>query len=267
MTSEFDADVVHQYEHETWSRCAKEYLGGFAGLTQETMPLLIKAAGVGNGRSVLDIGSGPGHVAQALTQAGGTVTGIDFSGSMIDVAKRRYPHITFKEANAEQLSFDADSFDAVVSNFVVHHLARPEVVFKEVCRVLKSGGRFAFTVFAAPEAQSSIGAFFGAVDSHHSLEELPHGPLFGVTDLSLYESMLHASGLTNLTFDFRKITWRTRTPDPVVESFWSWGNMAALPQEMQDKIEVTTRENLEPYEQDGGYSFPHEVLVGSATKS
>ena len=31
--------------------------------------------------------------------------------------------------------------------------------------------------------------------------------------------------------------------------------------------EVTTRENLEPYEQDGGYSFPHEVLLGSATKS
>lgn len=29
MTSEFDADVVHQYEHETWSRCAREYLGGF----------------------------------------------------------------------------------------------------------------------------------------------------------------------------------------------------------------------------------------------
>jgi hypothetical protein len=43
--------------------------------------------------------------------------------------------------------------------------------------------------------------------------------------------------------------------------------MAALPQEMRDKIEVTTRENLEPYEKDGGYSFPHEVLLGSATKS
>ena len=118
----------------------------------------------------------------------------------------------------------------------------------------------------APEAQSSIGAFFGAGDAHHSLEELPHGPLFGVTDLSLYESMLHASGLTHLSFDFREITWRTRTPDPVVESFWSWGNMAALPQQIQDKIEVTTRENLKPYEQDGGYSFPHEVLLGSATK-
>ena len=248
MTSEFNAEVVHQYEHETWSRCANDYLDGFAGLTRETLPLLIEAAGVGNGRSVLDIGSGPGHIAEAFTQAGCAVTGIDFSASMIDVAKRRYPHITFQEADAEQLPFDAETFDAVVSNFVVHHLARPESAFKEVFRVLKPGGRFAFIVFAAPEAQSSIGAFFAAVEAHHSVDELPHGPLFGVTDLSVYESMLHAGGLTNLKFDFRKITWRTRTPDPVVESFWSWGNMAALPQGVQDKIEATTRENLKPYE-------------------
>ena len=93
----------------------------------------------------------------------------------------------------------------------MHHLARPEVVFKEVCRVLKPGGRFAFTVFAAPEAQSSIGAFFGAIEAHHSLDELPHGPLFGVTDLSVYESMLRAGGLTQIEFDFCEVTWQTRT--------------------------------------------------------
>ena len=38
---EFDAEIVHQYEHETWSRCADLYLDGFAGLTQETLPFLM----------------------------------------------------------------------------------------------------------------------------------------------------------------------------------------------------------------------------------
>ncbi len=78
--------------------------------------------------------------------------------------------------------------------------------------------------------------------------------------------MLHAGGLSHLKFDFRKITWRAETLDPVVQSFWSWGNMAALPPEVQGKIEATTRENLEPYAQEGGYALPHEVLLGSATK-
>ncbi len=264
--SEPNAEAVHRYEHETWSRCADQYLDGFAALTQETLPLLIEAAGVCDGCCVLEIGSGPGHIAEALSQAGATVTGIDFAASMVEVAKRRYPHITFTEANAEQLPFDADTFDAVVSNFVVHHLARPEVAFEEACRVLKTGGVLAFTVFASPQAQSSIGAFFAAVETHHPLHELPHGPLFGVTDLSVYEAMLHAGGLNNLKFEFRKITWHTKTLDPVVESFWVWGNMAELPTEVQHKIKATTRENLKAYAQEGGYGFPHEVLIGCATK-
>ena len=91
MTEAQDADYVHRYEHETWTRCAEEYLDGFAGLTRGTLPLLIEAARVGPGRRVLEIGSGPGHIAEALTQAGAMVIGIDFSASMIDVARRSYP--------------------------------------------------------------------------------------------------------------------------------------------------------------------------------
>ena len=266
MAEPFDADHVNQYEHETWSRCADNYLDGWAGMTRETVSLLIEAAGIRNGTSLLDIGSGPGHVADALAKAGGVVTGIDFSASMVEVARRSYPHVTFQEGSAEQLPFDTGSFDAVVSNFVVHHLARPEVVFKEIQRVLKPGGRFAFTVFADPAAQSSLGAFFAAVEMYHDLGELPHGPLFGVTDLSMYESMLGAGGLADLKFDFRPIIWRTRSLDPVVEACWTWGNLVALPQDVQDKIDAATRERLKPFAADDGYAFPHEVLLGCATR-
>ena len=266
MTGTFDPGLVQRYEHETWSRCAEDYLDGFAGLTRPALPFLIEAARIESKSVVLEIGSGPGHIAEALVQAGATVTGIDFSAAMVEVARSRYPHITFQEADAEELPFDGDSFDAVVSNFVVHHLARPEVAFREVCRVLKPGGRFAFAVFADPAAQSSIGAFFGAVEAHHSLDELPHGPLFGVTDLGVYEALLDAGGLTDFDFETREVVWRTESLDPVLASFWNWGNMAALPREVQDKIEATTRENLQPYGQEGEYAFPHETLVGSAAK-
>jgi SAM-dependent methyltransferase len=265
VTSDFDAEAVHRFERETWSRCADHYLEGFAGLTRPTLPLLIEAADIGAGRDVLEIGSGPGHIAAALQETGARVTGIDFSASMVEVARRSHPKVRFEEANAEQLPFEDDSFDAVVSNFVVHHLARPEVVFAEVRRVLRPGGRFAFAVFASPEAQSSIGAFFAAVEEHHTLEELPHGPLFGVTDLDLYGSMLTKSGLAEPAFDFHDITWRTGSPDPVLASFWNWGNMPALPQDVQERIEASTRENLLAFRKDGEYLLPHEVLLGRAT--
>jgi SAM-dependent methyltransferase len=215
---------------------------------------------------VLELGAGPGHVVAALTEAGGDVSGIDFSEVMVAVARRRYPELDFREASAEDLPFEDRSFDAVVSSFVVHHLARPEAVFREVCRVLEPGGRFAFAVFGAPEAQSSIGAFFGAVEAHASLEALPHGPLFGVTDVSVYEGMLAAGGLSECAFHTQPISWRVPAAEPVLKAFWDWGNMGALPEDVQARIEATTRENLAAFEVEDGLALPHEALVGRAAR-
>jgi SAM-dependent methyltransferase len=267
MSEGFDPNVVARYERETWSRCADSYAETFAGITGETVPLVAEAAEIGPGMDVLELGSGPGHVAAFLSEAGARVTGVDFSSDMVEVAQKLHPHLTFQQADAEQLPFEEDSFDAVVANFVVHHLARPEIVFSEVRRVLKPGGRFAFVVWGAPEEQSSIGAFFGAVEAHHDVEELPHGPLFGVTERSVYEPLLNGAGLAGCDLSIHKVTWRTDSLEPVLRGFWDWGNMALLPSETQQKIEETTRGNAEPYRDAGGYAFPHAVLLGSARRA
>lgn len=267
MSEKFDPNVVARYEHDTWSRCADSYVETFAGITAETVPLLVKAAAIGPGAKVLEIGSGPGHVADALAKTGAHVTGVDFSADMVGVAQRNHPEITFRRADAEQLPFEQDSFDAVVANFVVHHLARPDVVLSEVRRVLKPEGRFAFVVWGAAEDQTSIGVFFGAVEANMDLEELPHGPLFGVVDEEVYEPLLTGAGLGDCTLSLHDVRWRTDSLAPVLRGFWDWGNMATLPSETQQKIEQATRENAKPYERDGGYNFPHTVLLGSARKT
>ena len=130
---------------------------------------------------------------------------------MIDVARRRHPQIAFHDANAEALPFEDKTFGAVVANCVVHHLARPIVVFKEVSRVLKPGGRFAFVVWGALEEQTGFGVFFAAVQTHHNAEALPHGPLFGVTDRSLYEAMLGEGGFKEVRLGRHEVFWRTTT--------------------------------------------------------
>ena len=267
MSEGFNPDVVAKFERETWGRCADDYTDTFAGITGETVPLLSKAARIRPGSQVLEIGSGPGHVADLLVQAGAMVTGVDFSPKMVEVAQRKFPAITFRQADAEQLPFEAASFDSVVANFVVHHLARPEIVFREVYRVLKPGGRFAFAVWGPPEEQSSIGAFFGAFMAHYDLEELPHGPLFGVTERSVYEPLLAQAALEDCQLSIHEVTWKVDSLDPILKGFWDWGNMAALPAETQTKIEETTRENAQPYEQDGRFTFPHSILFGSAMKT
>lgn len=259
-------DDVAQYEREAWSRTADVYLDTFAKLTGETIPILIEATQLSNGCDVLEIGSGPGHIAHALSQAGGRITGVDVSARMVDVAQHSYPDIHFQEADAERLPFDAESFHAVVCNFVVHHLARPEVVFKEIARVLRPGGRLAFVLWGPKEDHTSGGIFFAAVEEHHDPEELPHGPLFGVTELGIYEAMVAAGGLINFRLEPHRILWRSASIEPILRAMLDWSGLRALPIDVREKIEASTRENAEPYEQDGEYVLPHSVLLGTATK-
>jgi cyclopropane fatty-acyl-phospholipid synthase-like methyltransferase len=88
MSESINPDVVTQFEHDAWSRCAESYLDTFAGMTREAIPLLLEAAHIRHGSQVLEIGSGPGHVAHALSEAGARVTGVDFSSQMVAVAQR-----------------------------------------------------------------------------------------------------------------------------------------------------------------------------------
>ncbi|MDG1995100.1 MAG: class I SAM-dependent methyltransferase [Emcibacteraceae bacterium] len=264
MVDNTEPDIITKYEKDTWTRCAESYEETFAGITNEAVSELIQLGNIGPDCHVLEIGSGPGNLANLLTRLGAEVKGIDFSEKMIAVANQHYPDITFKEANAEEVPFVDSVFDCVVANFVVHHLARPEVVFKEIKRVLKPGGKFVFAVWGPPEEQSSIGAFFGAVMAHYELSELPHGPLFGITEKSVFDTLFTGAGLTNCALSIHELQWKMDNLDPLINGFWDWGNMDALPEDTQANIKVTTTENSEPYKQGDGYAFPHAILFGSA---
>jgi hypothetical protein len=72
--------------------------------------------------------------------------------------------------------------------------------------------------------------------------------------------------LGGLQLDTHHIVWRSETLDPILRGFWDWGNMAALPQEAQDKIKATTRKNAQPYAHSGQFVFPHDILFGTAVK-
>lgn len=258
-------ESVAAHEKDTWSRSAEIYPETFSLVTGQNLPCLLERVQITEGTKVLDIGCGPGDVSELLRKRGADVTGIDFAAPMIAVAKRRFPNITFHEADVEDLPFVDSTFDVVIGNMVVHHFARPESAFNEVRRVLKPGGAFAFIV-PIPDTQTSFTAFAKALMEHMNPEAVPSGPLYNVSDESVYESLLTAAGFYTCEFAHPEIACRVPNLDPLLRGGWEMAQLSNLPQEIQDNIRRDTTRNAEAYRHDGGYVFPDVMFLGVARK-
>ncbi|HBX23366.1 MAG TPA: class I SAM-dependent methyltransferase [Desulfotomaculum sp.] len=97
------------------------------------------------GMKVLDVGCGTGHYTLDLAAQGLDVTGVDISRPMLEQARAKAQHagldIQFLEADAFQLPFNDQSFDAVIAVTVLEFAPDLSTALRETLRVLKTGGR------------------------------------------------------------------------------------------------------------------------------
>jgi demethylmenaquinone methyltransferase/2-methoxy-6-polyprenyl-1,4-benzoquinol methylase len=112
------------------------------------------------GWKVLDVAGGTGDVAFRIVEAShrqAHATVLDINGSMLAVGRDRAEKLglaantDFVEANAEELPFEDDTFDAYTIAFGIRNVPRIEVALAEAYRVLKRGGRFLCLEFSEVE--------------------------------------------------------------------------------------------------------------------
>ncbi len=216
-----DLAAFHAFEHAGWQGAARHYDDAFGSLTRQAVDPLLDSAQVRSGALTLDVASGPGYAASAAAQRGARVTGLDFSSAMVELARSQNPGMEFREGDAEALPFPEGSFDAVVMNFGMLHLAQPERAVAEAFRVLRAGGRFAFTVWAKPEEAVGFGIVLDAVRKHGNPDvPLPSGPpFFRFSDASACDNVLKIAGFRNV--DVRKVpqVWRFSASGLLFEAF------------------------------------------------
>jgi SAM-dependent methyltransferase len=213
--------AFHDFEQLGWERAADYYGDAFGSLTSQTIPSLLGAAGVGKGTRLLDVASGPGYVAGAAVELGASVIGVDFAPEMVALATRRYPAIEFVEGDAESLSFPDRSFDAVAINFGVLHLERPDVALAEARRVLKPGGRCAFTVWATPDISVGFGIVLNAIEKHGRTDVgLPEGPpFFRFSDAAESMRTMSAVGFVHPVVQRVPLMWRLKSGEALYDAF------------------------------------------------
>lgn len=174
-----EPEKFRSFELAGWQAIPDSYDLAFGALTRQTIEPLLDAVRVKKDITLLDIASGPGYVAAAAAKRGAAVLGVDFSAAMVACAQRSHPGIDFREGDAEALTCASGMFDAAVMNYGILHLGQPEKALLEAHRVLRVGGRFAFSVWVKPEETIGFGIVLRAVEQlGEPRVELPEGPPF-----------------------------------------------------------------------------------------
>jgi len=149
-------------EAQYWDKRAGSYAQHWAPVAEVAGRALLdrlasEAAGAAEMRNLLDLGTGTGVVAIDAVRRWPSLrcVGVDLSPVMLDHARSAATmldpvesgRLQWVEANAEQLPFEANSFDAAVSAFLYQFLVDRRAMLAEVRRVLRAGGIFAFVTW------------------------------------------------------------------------------------------------------------------------
>jgi len=121
---------------------------------------VIRRAGLPRGGRLLDLGAGTGDLArEALRQApSARVTAADFTLAMMLAGRRRLPQPDWCAADALRLPFPDETFDSVVSGFLLRNVSDLPQALAEQRRVLKPGGRIV-TLDTTPQRRSLLTPF------------------------------------------------------------------------------------------------------------
>ncbi len=179
--------------------------------------LLVERVGAAPGVELLDVATGSGNVALAAARAGATVTGLDLTPELLEVARGRATtnglEIVFVEGDAEELPFDDGAFDVVTSCFGVIFAPLQEKAAAELLRVARPGARIAIAAWT-PEGLN--GELFKTIGSYMPTPppELKPPIMWGVED---HVRGLFASTGTELSFERRAVTLAHDSPESFLE--------------------------------------------------
>jgi SAM-dependent methyltransferase len=209
-----DFDAFKQGQKEMWA------MGDYPDLAQMIEGVaerVVERVGVGPGEDMLDVATGSGNVAIPAAGRGATVTGLDLTPELLEVARRRGANagveVKWIEGDAEELPFEDGSFDRVTSCFGVIFAPRHERAASELRRVARPGARIAFTAWT-PEGLN--GELFRAIGSHMPPPppELKSPVLWGTED---HVRSLFADTGAELSFERHTVVFKHDSPESWVE--------------------------------------------------
>ena len=267
-------DEARGRSRDVWDAMALGWETGRQDLWEFSRPVsewLIDRVAPRPGETVLDLAAGlgeTGFLAARLVGETGHVVVTDFAPGMVAAARRRaaefgVTNAEFRELDAERMTLASGCVDGVVCRWGYMLMADPGAALRETYRVMRPGGRLAFSVFGASERNpwaSLVGRIL--VAAGHIPAPEPESPgIFALRDPQRIRQLVTAAGFVSPELEEMPLTWRFPSPDAY---WWFLTDMAGaispilrgLAPEARMKVRADLDELARPFRADAGYAFP-----------
>lgn len=251
--------------------------GGNEDITAQAIAPLLDAACVVAGMDVLDVACGAGHASHSAAERGAAVVGVDLSPAQVARAADRYPTLGFRVADASDLPFGDAAFDRVISNFGTPHFADPARFLREAFRLLRPGGRLAFTQWVDPDAGRQPAPLCFAARADERADERVdayHAPVpvfFGLGDHRHCRAALGAAGFTAIMIVELRTVSRVASADAMLDAVMEGvaraaGLLGAETPEAIAAIRATLRERIDGCASEDALTLTMPAILVSATR-
>jgi SAM-dependent methyltransferase len=257
--------AITETGRQRWDRCAPTYETDFEALTGLGAVPTIGAAGVTAGSRLLDVGCGPGAVIAAALAVGAEVAAIDVSQAMVDRARQRFAGCDIRRSDAAALPFEDGCFDAVTFGLCLHHMAAPDLALAEARRVLRPGGRVAFTVWANAERLEAIELAFAALGDVQVAKEAEPPPFVDTTDDAI--AVLTTAGFADASARVVPIAWTVADGAQLHSGFIAYLGLGDAPEHVRDGFRARLDAAVAARRDATGYAvLPNPVILASGRR-
>jgi len=223
---------------------------------------------------LLDVCTGTGVVALAAAELlnEGKVTGIDLSNGMLQQAKnkasdKKLDNIEFLQMDLDKLEFANETFDVACSSFGLFFLEDMTRALKNICNVVKPGGKIAISTFTGEAFLPMSDMFLKCYESYG--KEIPPLSWKRLSTKELIEAQFAEVGITDVEVNYLPLGYHMTDAKMWWDVVWNAGYRSLLNQLTEDqKIEFKEKHMTEISELvgDEGVWFNTEVLIAVAVK-